>query len=185
MELDTTARPRRRAGLLRALVALALLGLAGTASAATWYIRSDGGDAAQCTGTTDAAYPGSGSGQACAWQHPFIAFPPGGTARIAGGDTVVIRSGSYMMGLGAPGATPTVCHQSWSWDCYMSAVPSGPSQDQPTRILGQGDPIPELWGTERASLVLNLHGSSNVVVVRLECTYHEDCNATHCTVSSL
>ena len=34
-------------------------------------------------GTTDAAYPGSGTSQACAWNHPFQAFPPEGVPRIA------------------------------------------------------------------------------------------------------
>jgi len=164
-------------------MSLLLLGamlLTGTdAQAATsYYIRSDGGDAAQCTGKADAAYPGSGTGKACAWKHPFIAFPPGGTPRIAGGDTVYIKSGSYMMGLGAPGAA--ICNQAWSWDCYMSAVPSGPSATQPTRIIGKGSPAPELWGTERAGMVLNLQGSSNVEVANVEITDHESCIDNHC-----
>ena len=162
------------------LLLLAATVLTGTdASAATsFYIRADGGDASQCTGKADARYSGSGTNQACAWKHPFIAFPPGGTPRIAGGDTLYIKSGSYMMGLGAPGAT--MCHQSWSWDCFMSAVPSGPSSTQPTRILGQGSPAPELWGTERAGMVLNLQGSSNVEVSNLEITDHESCIDNHC-----
>ena len=108
-----------RAYWLLALLMLAAALVAGDAQAGTsFYIRTDGGDAAQCTGKADAAYPGSGTGQACAWKHPFFAFPPAAAARIAGGDTVYIKSGSYMMGLGAPGAA--MCHQSWSWDCFMS-----------------------------------------------------------------
>ena len=169
-----------RASWLSLLLLLAATLVAADASAATYYIRTDGGDAAQCTGTSDAAYPGSGTGQACAWKHPFLAFPPAATPRVAGGDTVYIKPGSYMMGLGAPGATPTVCHQSWSWDCYMSPVPSGPSASQPTRIIGVGTPAPELWGTERASLVFNLQGSSHVEVSNLEITDHESCVDQHC-----
>jgi hypothetical protein len=153
-------------------------GFAATATAATYYVRTDGGDATQCTGTTDAPYGGSGTGQACAWKHPFMALPPGGPARIAGGDTLNIASGSYMIGLGAPGAV--LCHQSWSWDCFMSPVPSGPSATQPTRIIGIGSPAPELWGTERTSMVLNLQGSSNVEVSNLEITDHESCIDNHC-----
>lgn len=34
---------------------------------ATYYVRSDGGSATRCTGLADAADPGSGTGQACAW----------------------------------------------------------------------------------------------------------------------
>ena len=171
----------RRLATPRALVALLLLSGASVAStdalAATYYIRTDGGDAAQCNGQADAAYSGSGSNQACAWKHPFIAFPPAGTARIAGGDTVNIKSGSYMMGLGAPGAA--MCNQQWSWDCYMAKVPSGPSATQPTRIIGVGT-APELWGTERASMILNLQGSSNVEVSNLEITDHDSCIDNHC-----
>ena len=151
--------------------------------AATYYVRTDGGDANQCTGKADAAYPGSGTGQACAWKHPFFALPPGGSPRIAGGDTLIIGTGSYQMGLGAPGANS--CNQSWSWDCYMSAVPSGPSATTPTRILGKGHDTgcttkPELWGTERASMVLNLQGSSNVELACLEVTDHSSCIESHC-----
>jgi len=176
-----------RAGLVRVagvIFALAALGAAGTAFAATTYfVRVDGGSTTQCTGRTDAAYPGAGSAQACAWNHPFQALPPGAVARIAGGDTLIIGGGSYMMGFGAPGATS--CAQSYSWDCYMASVPSGLSATQPTRILGKGydaacPAAPELWGTERASMVLNLQGSSNVEVSCLEITDHDSCVDQHC-----
>ncbi|KKN08620.1 hypothetical protein LCGC14_1055000, partial [marine sediment metagenome] len=36
------------------------------ANATTYYIRDDGGTPTRCTGTTDAADPGSGSDQPCA-----------------------------------------------------------------------------------------------------------------------
>jgi putative Ig domain-containing protein len=42
-----------------------------TGSGTTWYIRHDGGTNTQCTGTTNAAYPGSGTGMPCAYNHPF------------------------------------------------------------------------------------------------------------------
>ncbi|NCT68898.1 MAG: hypothetical protein GXC76_14830, partial [Rhodanobacteraceae bacterium] len=31
------------------------------AGPSTWYVRTDGGTAAQCTGRSDAPYPGSGT----------------------------------------------------------------------------------------------------------------------------
>ncbi|HBY96633.1 MAG TPA: hypothetical protein DEP84_22260, partial [Chloroflexi bacterium] len=68
-----------------------------------YYVRPDGGSPTQCTGRVDAPYPGSGTGQPCSWDHPFRALPPDGTPRIAGGDTLVIAAGSYMMGYCAPG----------------------------------------------------------------------------------
>ena len=163
---------------LRGVLVVFALWFANAAMAGTYHVRLDGGDATQCTGLADAAYAGSGVQQACAWKHPFIALPPGGPARIAGGDTLSIGPGSYMMGLGAPGAV--LCHQAWSWDCYMTAVPSGPSATQPTRIVGVGTPAPELWGTERTSFVLNLQGSSNVEISNLEITDHESCIDQHC-----
>ncbi|MFU8833554.1 MAG: hypothetical protein ACNA7J_15560, partial [Wenzhouxiangella sp.] len=170
-----------RPGPGRARMALAcLLLIVGipAASAASYYVRTDGGNASQCTGLADSPYPGSGTNQACAWSHPFMALPPLGTPRIQGGDTLHIGSGSYRMGFGAPGANN--CHQSWPWECVMPPIPSGPSPDQPTRILGQGhlegcQQAPELWGTERAWMVVNLEGSSNVEMACLEITDRGSC----------
>ncbi|MFC5595527.1 hypothetical protein, partial [Lysobacter niastensis] len=85
---------------------LAPIGFAamGSAQAATnFYVRTDGGDATQCNGKADAPYSGSGTGQNCAWKHPYFALPNSGTPRIAGGDTLYIGSGEYMIGYGAPG----------------------------------------------------------------------------------
>lgn len=152
------------------------------AAGATYYVRPDGGSEEQCTGQADAPYPGSGTGQSCAWDHPFRALPPGGTPRLAGGDTLIIAAGSYQMGYGAPSAA--TCEADYPWDCYMLPVPSGPSPARPTRILGAdwdtgcSDP-PELWGTERAERVFNLDGSSNVEVGCLEITDHSACVEAH------
>lgn len=145
----------------------------------SWYVRSDGGSAAQCTGRVNAAYAGSGLNQPCAWSHPFYALPPGGPARISGGDTLVIATGSYQMGYGAPDPQG-VCSHFYPWDCLMSPVPSGPSPAQPTRILGEGWDTgclapPALWGTQRVATVLNLTNSSNVEVSCLEITDHAGC----------
>ncbi|HET7845421.1 MAG TPA: hypothetical protein VFL14_14790 [Xanthomonadales bacterium] len=163
------------------MIAALLIALA--APAATYHVRPDGGDATQCTGRTDAPYPGSGSAQDCAWSHPFFALPPGGAPRIAGGDTLAIANASYMMGLGAPGSD--ACRADWSWDCHAAAVPSGPSPDRPTRIVGAGWDTgcaakPELWGTERSAFVLDLEKSSNVALQCLEITDHAACIEHHC-----
>ncbi|MDI6770722.1 MAG: hypothetical protein QMD04_13755, partial [Anaerolineales bacterium] len=95
----------------------------------TYYVRPDGGTYAECTGLADAPYPGSGAGQPCAWNHPFQALPPGGEPRILGGDTLIIGAGSYMMGYSAPGAEN--CDYEGSYDCIISAVPSGPDAAHP------------------------------------------------------
>lgn len=147
-----------------------------------YYVRSDGGSADQCTGLVQAAYPGSGENQACAWNHPFQALPPGGRPRIAGGDTLIIGQGSYMLGYGAPGAEN--CEYEGSYECSMPPVPSGPDAEHPTRILGEGweadcSTPPELWGSGRAFQMLNLTGSSNVSLGCLEITDHSSCIEDH------
>jgi len=150
--------------------------------AATYYVRPDGGSATQCTGRANAPYPGSGTGRACAWDHPFRAFPPDGTPRIAGGDTLIIATGSYMMGYGARGAD--ACYPEGAFGCTMPPIPSGPDAAHLTRILGAGwdtgcpDP-PELWGTERADVIINLTDARNVEVACLEVTDHSGCVESH------
>jgi hypothetical protein len=158
------------------------LPVATSVAATTYYVRADGGSADECTGQTDAPYPGSGTDQNCAWDHPFRALPPDGAPRISGGDTLIIASGSYMMGYDAPGADN--CESDYPWDCYMLPVPSGPDAANPTRILGAGwdsgcPSPPELWGTECASYVLNLTDSSNVEIACLEITDHSGCVESH------
>jgi len=153
-----------------------------SASAATYYIRPDGGSTDECTGLVDAPYPGSGTGQSCAWDHPFRALPPDGAPRIAGGDTLVIAAGSYMMGYGAPGDDN--CESDGAFACHMPPIPSGPDSDHPTRILGAGADAwcanpPELWGTQRPYYVVNLTDASNVEIACLEITDHSDCVEFH------
>jgi hypothetical protein len=161
--------------------ALPFLAPAHASVATIYYVRPDGGSAAQCTGRVNAPYPGGGTGQPCAWDHPFRALPPGGAPRIAGGDTLIIAAGSYMMGYGAPGTGN--CEPDSAWDCTMPPIPSG-SIGNPTRILGAGwdagcSNPPELWGTERAYYILNLTASDNVEIACLELTDHSGCVEFH------
>jgi hypothetical protein len=153
-----------------------------TVLSATYFVRPDGGDTTQCTGLVDAPYAGTGSGQPCAWDHPFRALPPGETARIQGGDTLIIAAGSYAMGYGAPGTDN--CDPGGAFDCHMPPVPAGADAGHPTRILGAGwdrgcPSPPELWGTERPWFILNLSGSSHIEVSCLEITDHSECVEFH------
>jgi hypothetical protein len=148
----------------------------------TFYIRPDGGSAEQCTGLANTPYSGSGINQNCAWNHPFQALPPGGTARIVGGDSLIIGKGSYMLGFGAPGTEN--CEYEGSYDCSMSPIPSGPDTDHPTRILGDGwdqncTTPPELWGSGRPFHMVDMTDSSNVVLACLEITDHSSCIEDH------
>lgn len=155
-----------------------LLFSASLSYAATYYVRTDGGSATECTGLADTAYSGSGTNQSCAFKHPFWALSvPNAPNRMVGGDTLIIGPGEYMMGYGAPN-TPG-CSPSYPWDCSMRAVPSGTSAN-PTRILGKGwdsgcSSKPQLWGTERSANIFDLRGSSNVEIQCLEITDHSSC----------
>jgi hypothetical protein len=105
-----------------------------------------------------------------------------GNWKIAGGDTLLIHSGSYRMGLGAPNTG--WCNASYAYDCHPPPLPSGPDADHPTRILGLGwdqgcaNP-PELWGAERPWQILSLDGASNAVIGCLEITDHSGCVESH------
>jgi len=150
--------------------------------AATYYIRTDGGTADQCSGTVDAPYPGSGTNQSCGWAHPFWALDSNGNWKIQGGDTLLIYSGSYQMGFGSPNTG--WCSTESTWDCYLPPLPSGTSPQNPTKLLGVGwnsgcaNP-PELWGTQRANYILTLNGTSNAVIDCLEITDHSGCVESH------
>ncbi|MFC5568922.1 choice-of-anchor Q domain-containing protein [Lysobacter yangpyeongensis] len=140
------------------------LGLAaiGSAQAATYYVRADGGTASQCTGKSDARYPGTGTAQACAWNSPNIALPASASRRIAGGDTLVIGAGSYQIGSGG----------------YMQPIPSGTSTAK-TRIIGKAGSTPKLVGVGGTHRVINMDGSSNVEIGNLEITDNSDCVYNH------
>lgn len=151
---------------------------------AVYYVRPDGGNFEQCTGLSNNPYPGNGAQQDCAFSHLFELLPPGKEARMAGGSEVNIASGEYRMGYTENLYSNGDCHNRWAWDCYMSPVPSGPSELQPTRILGEGwnqqcSNAPVFNGVERAKRILNLEGSSNVDVRCLELTDLEACTDSH------
>lgn len=152
----------------------------------TWYVRPDGGSygttSTTCNGRTDFPYV-VGNGPNCAVSHPFeilgINRENPRARRVAGGDTVIIKNGSYRMG-----AIPEVydsgsCAASWTYDCYPLAIPSGLDTDHKTRIYGEGygacTSRPELWGALATRMVLNLEGSSNVDIQCLDLTDHADC----------
>lgn len=151
----------------------------------TYYVRTDGGNATQCTGLVDAPYSGSGAAQPCAWAHPFWALDGSGHWVLQGGDTLLIHAGSYRMGYGEGALTTDLCAADYPWGCHLPPLPSGPDPEHPTRVLGQGwdsgcPSPPELWGTERAEVILDLTGTSNAVVGCLEITDHSGCAYAHC-----
>jgi hypothetical protein len=167
--------------LLFTLLASALCSTCATA-ATTWYVRPDGGTPAQCTGIRNAAYTGHGTHQACAFNHPFWALQPGQRASnftptkvMRPGDSLVIDTGSYMMGYGAPNADNAMCYQPATWGCAVASIPSGIDAAHPTTITGNCSKPPELWGTQRVSSILDLEHVHDVVIKCLDLTDHSTC----------
>ena len=64
------------------------------ANATTWYVRDGGGNASQCTGQVNAIYPGTGTNQPCAFNHPRYALGWG----CGGGGTSCVNHGSMAAG---------------------------------------------------------------------------------------
>ena len=163
---------------LPGLALLTLIASASAASAATFYIRTDGGTSSQCTGTTDAAYPGSGNGQACAFSHPAWALgAQGSNGVMSAGDTLIISPGQYMVGYGMPN-NPSGS-SSWTYESVLKAPPAGTSSLNKTKIYGKGYDTgctgtkAQLWGTERAYQVLTIGGNTDVQCI--EITDHSAC----------
>jgi len=125
-------------------------------SPTTWYVRQNGGTPTQCTGKTDADYPGSGSGVACAFQEFRYLYSNNTNSPmawvIAGGDSVLIRGCGHLstqinpadpncrVGYDNPnsGSVPNGWCGSGvpTFSCFAPPLPAGTS-GQHTRILGQ------------------------------------------------
>jgi hypothetical protein len=116
----------------------------------TWYVRPDGGTpytnatntpVGQCNGLANAAYPGSGVNQPCAFgDFEDLYFDQVTETQqwvINGGDTVIVypkTTGYNTAIITASPVTPTNCDGDYTY-CDVPAIPSGTTA-QPTRILG-------------------------------------------------
>lgn len=128
-------------------------------SSSTYYVRTDGGTATQCTGLADSPYT-SGTNQPCAWNNPMIALPTSGTARIAAGDTLIVSSGEYQI-------------------TSELVVPAGTSKTNKTIVMGTGSSKPILWGSGGLLNVINLKNNSFIELSFLEVTDHSSCGRDH------
>lgn len=130
------------------LLLIFLLSICASGHATTWYVRHDGGTATQCTGTTNAAYPGGGSGQACAVSDLFWLVSNGtGQFITATNDTIKFADpvtnttpyyeGEQNNGVGFDWSTvlPSICGppNTDGNACILPIPPDG------TTILGQSD----------------------------------------------
>lgn len=164
------------------LLTLALLAPT-TRAANTYYVRTDGGTATQCTGLANAAYPGSGTAQSCAWVNWQCAVPPGyyqgdGTPspRIASGDTVVIATGTYTMGYGTPCAD--TCSSGYTYACVLDTA-HGHFLPNNITITGNQSGVctsmPTLVGSGYQQDIIDVANSSGVTLSCLELTEHSQC----------
>lgn len=159
-------------------------GSAGNPGYDVFFVRPGGGTSTQCNGLTDADYPGSGTNQNCAFNHPNWALPMAQQpvpALFQGGDTMIIYPGNYEFGVNAPNHPQTsTCHWSFPYACTgLGPIPSG-TAEAPTKILGAewnsgcNNP-PQLWGSERVGYILSLENSNNIELRCLDITDHSDC----------
>lgn len=184
------------------LTLLFLLVGVNTACATTWYVRTDGSTGTNCTGTTNAAYPGSGTAQACALNSPLWVFPLRGestTKKALPGDTVVIGTGSYRVG--CQNATncrdssvnvtvSAFCDSAWPYDCYMNTMSSNITVigcsltgcGCTASLSSGGDwtttcttTRPEIWGAGRVTSIFNVVGTTGITIQDLELTDHATC----------
>lgn len=165
--------------------------LVGNVEAATFWVRTDGGTITQCTGQADAAYDGSGTGEACAVKdlrqiitHSYDSGSgTAGTTVVSAGDTIIVGDpggtpGQFRMGYN-PSDIWASCSSGYPYDCYLEAIPAGVNSSNRTKLYGRGYDTgctgtkAQLWGSERAYRVLTL--SSNVDVQCLDITDHSAC----------
>ena len=171
----------------KAIAVVLLTWMASSLYASTWYVRPDGGTRysskvpnGQCDGTADAAYPGSGTNQHCAFNDVRYLYADGSYADGnsfpgwgwigKGGDTYLLRGSiakgvSYRIGWQNPKNTyddEKKAYYGRAGDPYGSGMPPPPSgtPEQHTRILGEN------YASCRApSAKTQLHGGFGVASV--------------------
>ena len=133
---------------LIAFLAIALCIVSSSAEAAgPYYVRTGGSTGTNCTGLADADYDGSGTGEACAFNHPNWALELQGqpAGALAGQEQLVIVNGTYTIGCLGSGSDcrdsaynvtdSGTCDNDYPYDCYPNAVPDGTSGTH-TKITG-------------------------------------------------
>lgn len=167
--------------------------------ATTWYVRDGGGTATQCTGKTNAVYPGTGTAQNCAFSHPRIAlgFCTGGesggpdvlpcavSGKMAAGDTLNIigdsdinpgQQAQYRSGYDdvTSGALTPGCTTSNAVACVLGPPPAGSDSSHLTKIIGIGTLQPQVYGNQGAAWIFNFT-SGNLDIENIEMTQHDSC----------
>ena len=170
------------------LFALLVVLLPLPAVATTWYVRADGGTrysatnkSGQCTGTTDAAYPGHGTHQPCAVNDPRRLYSTGNGAAyvwaISGGDTVLFHGGPWRIGQNTAASCGPFSNNCAA-DAATIAPPSG-TPSQPTTFRGEHfagcTTKTQLFGGYSLNEIFDLHTTHDVQLQCLELTDHSQC----------
>lgn len=169
-------------------IAFSLISSSGWA-AGPYYVKSTGGTCGgaspQCTGLSTAAYPGSGTNQACACKLGEYVLgwtvdgSSGGQAGIlAGGETMIYLDDT------PTGFATELCSggESYGYYCNTRPIPSG-TAGNPTKIYGANyascnndySNTTKVWGRERAKHIYDLAGSDYIELKCLEITDKSSC----------
>ena len=179
--------------MYRIIIFVGLFFISSQAWATTWYVRVNGGNTSQCTGTTNADYPGSGTGQACAFSNPMYVGGAGCgntggntcdvSAKWGNGDTIDIdgdngsAQAQYPIGYDSTGVvTPTNgsnCSAGGSENCTMSNLPDGATIQTTPGSVHQA----QLWGREHIAQIINDNYNASIgnTINNLEITQHSSC----------
>ncbi len=183
------------------VLALFCLTLPQVLHASTWFVRADGGTrysvnmpTGQCDGLADAAYPGSGVDQHCAFGDYRFLWDDQSYGNhawvIAGGDTVIVdNTQQWRVGFQGNGSsTDPWCYgvDGGPYGCTNPTIPAG-TASQHTQILGRNyancstgnvsnrSAMTQIFGGHGVGLALNLGSAAFVDVECLEITRHSDC----------
>lgn len=182
----------------RILPLLLLFAFTLPALATNWFIRPDGGTrwsanrvasglTAQCNGQADAAYPGTGVNQPCAYNDYRFLWDDqtymNNAWVISGSDIVTVRGGPWRVGWDSntgPGAGTTWCFGQGNIGCVNPTIPSGTSGAH-TKIYGENhascsqNTETEIFGGYGVITAFNLSGAVNVDVECLNISRHSNC----------
>ena len=158
-----------------------------TVKASVFYVRTDGGTGTECTGLADAAYDGDGTGEACAFSHPFYALGwcsndngdcyDNGT--LGNGDTLIVVNGSYNMGYSSSWSG---CNSAFTYGCVSDQIPSNVTITGCSSSGCGSSTRPILWAGGHALQILAVRDSSGVTIQDIELTDHETCGNNHPTL---
>lgn len=176
--------------MIKLLLTSMIVFLSSCANATVYYVRTDGSTPTNCTGLANVAYDGSGTGEACAFNHPGWKLQRGGSDNLVCGDTMIIKhdnadgsQAKYEIGYDSSAIVKNAfCTSTSSENCVMATVPDC-TAGNPIRIYADNyatagnnySPLtkPEIWGSGRTYYTLAIGNYTDVQGIFF--TKHDDC----------